>query len=140
MGYGVPKEAAETTIRVPASLKDDLNGMKDLMRADTPHGVVRKLIDYRVKNEEEKVRLERQYKQDIARIEKEKNDLKAHQVKYMLDLGGNYGKQEFAKIKEELGLSTDLAVLTFLVECYRGIPQVPMGAFESYIRLKRAGE
>lgn len=140
MGYGIPKEAAETTIRVPASLKEDLNGMKDLMRADTPHGVIRKLIDYRVKTEEEKVRLAREYKENVARIEKEKNDLKAHQVKYMLDLAGADGKKEFSAIKEELGLSTDIALLTFLVECYRGIPQVPMGAFQSYIQLKKEGK
>ncbi|MNF06506.1 hypothetical protein D3C80_2064650 [compost metagenome] len=57
----------------------------------------------------------------------------------MLDIGAK-GKQEFLRVKEELGLRTDGAVIEFLTACYEGSLQMPMVAFEKYTKLKREGK
>lgn len=120
-GYGVQKEAADITMRVPSTLRDDLNDLKGKLNASTPHEAIRKLIDYREK------------------AEKERNDQKAYQDQHMLDVDKD-GKAEFMKLKEELNLRTDAGVLEFLIYSYHANLQMPMGAFEVYLRLKKEGK
>lgn len=138
-GYGVEKEVADKTIRVSDGLKNELTELQDELRADALHSVVRKLIDYRARNEAEKAKKDKLQREQIEKLERDNREFRAYIERSMLDLGGEEGKQAFAAIKTELGLHSDIALLTFLVECYRGIPQVPMGAFETYIRLKQEG-
>lgn len=121
MGYGMPKEAADITIRVPSSLRDDLNELKDKIHAGTPHEAIRKLITYR------------------ETAEKEKSIQKVNQEKNMLDVGED-GKKKFLEIKEDLALRTDAAVLEFLTECYLSNIQYMIGPFEVYKNLKKAGK
>lgn len=121
MGYGMIKEAADITMRVPSSLRDDLNDLKDKLYVGTPHEAIRKLIEYR------------------ERSEKEKFELRAYQEREMLDVGEN-GKKLFEQLKEELGLRTDGAVLEFLAHCYWGTLQLPMGAFDLYKKMMMEGK
>lgn len=120
-GFGMQKEAADITMRVPSALRDDLNDLKSKLRVTTPHEAVRKLIDYR------------------ERSEKERNDQKAYQEQHMLDVGKG-AKVEFLDLKEKLGLRTDAAVLEFLLYAYEANLQMPMGAFDVYLKLKREGK
>jgi hypothetical protein len=117
----MPKEAADITMRVPSALRDDLNDLKGKLRVTTPHEAVRKLIDYRDK------------------AEREKNDNKAYQEQHMIEVG-KADKAEFLKLKEELGLRTDAGVLEFLIYCYHANMQLPMGAFETYLKMKKEGK
>jgi hypothetical protein len=122
MGYGYgQKEAAETTIRVPHSLKDELNNDLNELHGGTPHGTVRKLIDY------------------YRRTKRQENDARAYQEQHMLDVGEDC-KAEFVKLKEDLNLRTDAGVLEFLVYCYHANLQMPMGAFDTYRKLKKEGK
>ncbi|MBY9082607.1 hypothetical protein KIH86_03995 [Paenibacillus sp. HN-1] len=121
MGYGMPKDAAETTIRVPHVLKDDLNALKDKLYASTPHEAVRRLIEYREKAESEKMKA------------------KAYQDANMLDVGQD-AKVIFQQLKDELGLRTDGAVIGFLANCYWGQLQIPVSAFEVYKQLRKDGK
>ncbi|CAM4522630.1 hypothetical protein [Paenibacillus macerans] len=115
------KQAAETTMRVPHELKEELNELKGKLYVTTPHEAVRKLIVYHSKSEQEKI------------------DLKAYQDAKMLDVGENM-KRRFQEVKEDLGLRTDGAVLEFLIENYQGSLQLGMGAFETYKRLRGQGK
>lgn len=121
--YG--KVAAETTIRVPHELKDELNELKSTndLYASTPHEVIKKLIKHYHTS-----------KQTII-------DLKAsheRKLEFMIEVGGI--KERFIEVKADLGLRTDEGVTEFLIDNYQGSMQLGMGAFDTYKRLRGQGK
>lgn len=121
MGYGMPKEAADITMRVPSVLRDDLNDLKSKLRVTTPHEAVRKLIEYREGSE------------------KKRQDQEAYQERCMIDVGEE-AKAGFLKVQQELGLRTEAGVMEFLIYAYQANVQMPMGAFDEYLRLRGEGK
>lgn len=124
-------QVAETTIRVPHDLKDELNEIKRRFYGNTPHEAIRGLLMYYHRSEQEKIDLEEQHDKEIRELE-------ARTVT-MIDIGVDM-KSRFSEIKKELGLKTDVAVIEFLSECYLGTLQLPMCAFDTYKKLKMEGK
>lgn len=121
--YG--KVAAETTIRVPHELKDELNELKNTsdLYASTPHGAIKKLIAHYHTSKKKIIDL---------------NESHAQKLNRMIEVGGI--KERFSEVKEDLGLRSDEAVLEFLIDNYQGALQLGMGAFETYKRLRGQGK